>query len=280
MAVVTGRLLDKNLLSPKRTMTFLWGDEIVSTNRYIVEDSVRAKNIKWGISLDMVGENTAITGGSFLIEKMPDPSAIWTRGKDKHTEWGAGDVTIEDMKPHYLNDFLTNRFLEQGRRAGWEVKTNPFEGGSDHVPFLKANIPGVLFWHFTDQFYHTDNDRLDKVSKSTLKNVGTAALVSAYSLLNSDMETAKIIVEEVKKAGVSRLKEELIESQLALGDTASLESQVEIIKAWEDWYTKALSSCTDMVSDPVFVSKEIESAQSEIRSASAECLESLKNTSR
>jgi len=27
------------------------------------------------------------TGGTFLIEKMPDPSAIWTRDNDKHTEW-------------------------------------------------------------------------------------------------------------------------------------------------------------------------------------------------
>ena len=33
------------------------------------------------MSLDMVGEDVKKTGGSFLIEKMPDPSAIWTRGK-------------------------------------------------------------------------------------------------------------------------------------------------------------------------------------------------------
>jgi len=98
-------LIKDNKIAHDRTLTFLWGDEIISTKRYVEEDKARAKNIKWGVSLDMVGENTAITGGTFLIEKMPDPSAIWTRGNDKHTEWGGKVMTLEDMKPHYLNDF-------------------------------------------------------------------------------------------------------------------------------------------------------------------------------
>ena len=119
----------------------------------------------------MVGENTSLTGGSFLIEKMPDPSAIWTRGNDKHSEWGGKALTLEDMKPHYFNDLIIKIFKNQGEYANWVVNTNPFEGGSDHIPFLRANIPGLLLWHFTDQFYHTDNDRIDKVSQETLKNV-------------------------------------------------------------------------------------------------------------
>ncbi|MDP5062771.1 MAG: M28 family peptidase, partial [Maribacter sp.] len=159
MAKTAAKLFAEGKISFKRTMTFLWGDEIISTQRYIQEDSERAKGIKWGISLDMVGENTAVTGGTFLIEKMPDPSAIWTRGKDKHSEWGGEVLKLEDMKPHYLNDFIISTFKEQGEYANWVVETNPFEGGSDHTPFLEADIPGLLLWHFTDQFYHTDNDR-------------------------------------------------------------------------------------------------------------------------
>ena len=53
----------------------------------------------------MVGEDTQKTGGSFLIEKMPDPSAIWTRGTDKHTEWGAGDVTGKRFFPSLFQRF-------------------------------------------------------------------------------------------------------------------------------------------------------------------------------
>ncbi len=268
MATLTAKLLQEVKVNPKRTLTFLWGDEMVSTRRYVQEDKTRAKNIKWGISLDMVGENTAITGGSFLIEKMPDPSAIWTRGNDKHTEWGGSKMKLDQMKPHYLNDFLIEQFQAQGKRANWEVNTNPFEGGSDHVPFLSENIPSVLFWHFTDQFYHTDNDRLDKVSKETLKNVGTAALVSSYKLINADKNTAKVIIKNIESAAIARLNEELKQGQLAIKKGDKLETQIEIIEAWEDWYVKALATTSDMVPNKTTIQGDIEKTQALIQDTS------------
>ena len=277
MAKTTASLIKRNEIDHKRTLTFLWGDEIISTKRYVEEDSLRAKDIKWGISLDMVGENTAITGGSFLIEKMPDPSAIWTRGNDKHTEWGGKVMTLEEMKPHYLNDFLFSIFKEQGKRANWEVTVNPYEGGSDHVPFLRADIPSVLFWHFTDQFYHTDNDRLDKVSKTTLRNVGTAALASAYALINADENTAKAIIKDIEKAALVRLNEELKQGKLAIEQGESKDLQIEIIKAWEDWYVRALASSIDMLSDESLIKDDIKESQILIQASTMELMKQLKD---
>lgn len=277
MATLTAKLIKSKRLSLNRTLTFLWGDEIISTQRYIEDDSIRAKGIKWGISLDMVGENTDITGGTFLIEKMPDPSAIWTRGNDKHTDWGGRPLTLDQMKPHYLNDFLIEKFKYQGETTNWVVGTNPYEGGSDHTPFLEHNIPGVLFWHFTDQFYHTDNDRLDKVSKTTLKNVGAAALVSAYTLLNSDENTAKVIIKTIEIAGIERLNEELKQSKIAINNNESLESQIKIIKAWKDWYIKAVESTYDMVANKDLIRKTIESSQNVIKEESQKAINDLSN---
>jgi Zn-dependent M28 family amino/carboxypeptidase len=266
MASITAKLIKEGKIAPKRTLTYLWGDEIVSTRRYVQEDSIRRKDIKWGISLDMVGENTAITGGTFLIEKMPDPSAIWTRGNDKHSEWGGRKMKAKDMKPHYLNDFVIDRFKAQGKRANWVVETNPFEGGSDHVPFLRGNIPSVLFWHFTDQFYHTDNDRLDKVSKATLKNVGTAALISGLELINSDVESAKKVLITLEKAAVARLNEELKQGKIAIQKGDSIKIQVAIINAWEDWYLKSVQTTTDMVSDTNLITSDLETTKNTIKS--------------
>ncbi|MFD2551450.1 M28 family peptidase [Bizionia sediminis] len=277
MAALSAKLLNENIWNPARTLTFLWGDEIVSTGRYVQEDKTRAENIKWGISLDMVGENTAITGGSFLIEKMPDPSAIWTRGNDKHSEWGGNKMSLDQMTPHYLNDFVIGQFQAQAKRANWEVNTNPFEGGSDHVPFLRSNIPSVLFWHFTDQFYHTDNDRLDKVSKETLKNVGTASLLSAYTLLNANTTTAKMIIEATEKAAISRLNEELKQGRIALKKGDKLAEQMEIIKAWEDWYVKAIGTTIDMVSDENSLKETVNSAQTTIKNKAANIRRELTN---
>lgn len=275
MASLTAKLVKDGRINPKRSLTFLWGDEIVSTGRYVKEDSIRAKDIVWGISLDMVGEDTEKTGGIFLIEKMPDPSAIWTRGNDKHTEWGGSKMNLDQMKPHYLNDFLIKRFKAQGKLANWPVSTNPFEGGSDHVPFLRGNIPSVLFWHFTDQFYHTDNDRIDKVSKTTLKNVGTTALIAAYTLINSDVKTAKETIEEIQSAGIERLNEELKQGMLALEKGDKLATQIEILKAWEDWYNKAIATTSDMVADGSLIESMQMAAKKKISDTTAKHIKEL-----
>ncbi|WP_425638104.1 M28 family peptidase [Algoriphagus yeomjeoni] len=247
MAKITAELIQDKKLELKRTLTFLWGDEIISTRRYIQEKDKREAKINWGISLDMVGENTDVTGGTFLIEKMPDPSAIWTRGEDKHSEWGGSPMTVDQMKPHYLNDFILTNFEAQGEYADWVVKTNPFEGGSDHTPFLQADIPGLLLWHFTDQFYHTDNDRLDKVSQKTMVNVGTAALVSAYTLLNADSKTVDQLILMIAAKAHIRLLTEVQLSKKAITEGGSKEDEQKILDTWADYYAKAMDSIKDLV---------------------------------
>jgi aminopeptidase YwaD len=222
MARVAAELLRGRQIEPARTITMLWGLEITSTARYIQQDSARARGIKWGLSLDMVGEDTDKTGGTFLIEKMPDPSAIWTRGEDRHSEWGGRPLTKDEMTPHYFNDVVLNRALEQAATNGWVVRTNPFEGGSDHTPFLRAKIPGLLLWHFTDQFYHTDGDRIEMVSSGTLKNVGVTALVTALALTGADGAMTRAMVAEVEGAARARLQIEAHLSAAALRAGARL----------------------------------------------------------
>jgi aminopeptidase YwaD len=246
MARVTAKLVKDNQLAPDRTITFLWGDEIVSTQRYITDDASRAKGIKWGLSLDMVGEDIDKTGGSFLIEKMPDPSAIWTRGKEKHTEWGGSVLKESQLLPHYFNDFILNRCNQQAKESGWIVNSNPFEGGSDHTPFLEAKIPGVLMWHFTDVFYHTDSDRLINVSAKEMKNVGISALASAFSLCSGNEESAIFFIDEIKTNALTRLMTEFDLSKAAIKNGASVNEEKHILEVWANYYVSALEKMTEI----------------------------------
>ncbi len=229
-----------------RTVTFLWGNEIAFTRAFLAEDSVRASRVRWGMSLDMVGENTAITGGSFLIEKHPDPSAIWTRGEDRHSEWGGSPIEKSALMPHYLNDFVIARCREQGRADDWVVNTNPYEGGSDHIPFLRAGIPAVLLWHFTDVFYHTDNDRLANVSPRTLANVGRCALVSAMTLTGADGATARFIAAEVAHAAEQRLAAEGALGRAAIASGGAADAEGEILDTWAGWYRQAVAAVSEV----------------------------------
>jgi len=278
MARLTAELYQAKKINPKRSLTFLWGDEIVSTRRYITEDTTRAKDIMWGMSLDMVGEDTKKTGGSFLIEKMPDPSAIWTRGTDKHTEWGAGDVSEKDLFPHYFNDFIFDICKTQGKFANWTVNYNPFEGGSDHTPFLQNKIPGLLMWHFTDVFYHTDNDRIDKVSSTEMKNVGISGLTAAYTLISADENTAIATVSQIKADALIRLKTEFELSKKAIAEGKSADDEKHIIEVWCKWYADALATIKKMPvkAETTRVGSSIKFATNEIEKQTKAYLEELR----
>ena len=246
MARVLGVLVQRQRVTPRRTITMLFGNEISQTQNYLAADTVRTRGVRWGMSLDMVGEDTRKTGGTFLIEKMPDPSAVWTRGDDKHTEWGGSPMTMAQLKPHYYNDLVLARCLDQAEGRGWVVRTNPYEGGSDHVPFLRFDKPGVLLWHFTDVFYHTDADRLDKVSAEELENSATCAMLVALTLASADGETTRSLVTEVGRAAIARLNTELALSKAAVAAGADAKKETEILRAWTTWYDGALAKMEDI----------------------------------
>lgn len=269
MARTAASLVRGNVVSPARTLTFLWGDEIRATARFLAEDSVRRAGVRWGMSLDMVGENTARTGGTFLIEKMPDPSAVWIRGADQHSEWGGRPLTRDKVWPHWFNDFARARCLDRAARTGWVVKANPFEGGSDHTPFLDAKIPAVLFWHFTDQYYHTDRDRIEMVSPATLANVGNCALVTGLLLTSGDRAVTTAMMGELTGTAERVLAEQgaLADSARRAGSTPAAER--ETLESWRDFYLGALARVPDVDLRPATLAAEVARLQERVRAAAA-----------
>jgi hypothetical protein len=62
---------------PARTITFLWLDEMRGSRQWLESHPDLARGVQYMFSLDMTGQDTSKTGGTFLIEKAPDPSAVW-----------------------------------------------------------------------------------------------------------------------------------------------------------------------------------------------------------
>ncbi len=270
MARVAAQLVQRGAANPQRTVTFLWGDEIRSTDRFLKEDSVRRTGVKWGMSLDMVGENTARTGGTFLIEKMPDPSAVWVRGEDKHSEWGGRPLAEKDIRPHWFNDFVRQRCLDRAAQTGWVVKANPFEGGSDHTPFLNAQIPAVLLWHFTDQHYHTDLDRIDMVSATSLGNVGACALTTGLLLADGSRAVVVAALEELTRAAEKELATQKALGRDTLSRGGNAESERHIIDAWRDFYLGAIDRIPEIAVGPVNLTAALAAARQRVTAAARE----------
>ena len=231
---------------PDRTLTFMWVDEVRGSRQWIASRPKEARGVRFMFSMDMTGEDTAKTGGTFLIEKQADPSAVWPRPSDPHTEWGAREVTADSLKGSLLNDLHLAVCLRRASDTGWVVRTNPYEGGSDHTAFASAGVPSLLNWHFTDRFYHTNQDRPDKTSPAEMEHVGVAVATSAWFLASADAIDAAAVVDLLSSAAARRLaleREQGAQLVAAAGDRPSAEAiESKVLAAWIKWYQEALDS--------------------------------------
>ncbi len=240
---------------PERTITLLWLEEISGSRHWLQDHANVARNVRYMFSMDMTGEDVSKTGGNFLIERWPDPGAVWDRPWDPHTEWGRGDVQPDALKGDLINDLHLAICMQVARKTGWVVKTNPYEGGSDHTVFGSAGIPSVLDWHFTDRFYHTNLDTPDKTSAAEMRNVGVAVAASAWLLASSRESTAVAIAGLVASAGKARIAlEEHQGGALAAGSAeaqSAMQKQALIVASWRKWYAEAIRSASRLVVGPV-----------------------------
>lgn len=219
------------LAGPARTITFLWVDEIRGSEQWVKDDAERVKRVVAMLSLDMTGEDTAKTGGTFLIEKSPDPSAVWDRPSDPHSEWGAGKVDPALVRGSFLNDLHLAVALRRARDTGWVVRTNPYEGGSDHTVFTRAGVPALLNWHFTDRYYHTNLDTIDNTSPAEMQHVAIVVGTTAYYLASAGGDDLADLTRLIETARDARM-----ETEKRNGATA------EILDAWRRWYAEAVES--------------------------------------
>ncbi len=231
---------------PERTLTFMWVDEIRGSREWLTRHPVEARAVQYMFSMDMTGEDTSKTGGTFLIEKQADPTAVWPRPSDPHSEWGAGQVRADSLKGSLLNDVHIAVAERRARDTGWVVRTNPYEGGSDHTVFAGAGVPSLLNWHFTDRFYHTNQDRPDKTSAQEMEHVGLTVATSAWLLASADARDAEVIVDLIEGAATRRLALERRQGPgivAAAADRAKAEAvEQQVLQAWIKWYGEALES--------------------------------------
>jgi hypothetical protein len=248
-AVILG-LHNKSIPAPGRTLTFLWGDEIRASRQWIADHPAEAKQVRYMFSLDMTGEDATKTGGPFLIEKAPDPSAAWSRPSDPHTEWGSTPVKASSLKGTLLNDVFLAVCQRRAKRTGWVVRTNPYEGGSDHSVFLAAGVPSLLAWHFPDRFYHASLDRPEMTSPAEMRHVGVSIAATGLLLAGASPADAAAVVRLLERAASARLALEARQGAAlakAASDPSAAEStEAAVTAAWSRWYAEALRSVLDL----------------------------------
>jgi len=175
---------DKAIPAPRRTIRFLWGNEISGTTAWMFKHPELSEKLLVALNFDMAGANTKTTD-SYLRMK-----------------------TTPDARPSVLNALIGDllRFVDQAEIRTTQGENAPFNyrlvplaavtSGSDHSVFLAAGIPTMQFNYWPDNFYHSSEDRIVHVDPTELKRVGVVALSAfAYLAVAGGDEAARLAWE-------------------------------------------------------------------------------------
>jgi len=202
-------LIDKGLIDrPKRSMHFVWGDEFSATAPWASNNRAITDNALCNINLDMVGINLKHNNSFYTLHR---------------TTYG---------NPHYINDVAENFFIymsetnrhsilapargteytkpvvaPSGSDDSFVIAISEHYGSSDHEVFNDwgIQVPGVIMITWPDQYYHTSEDRVDKLDATQLKRATVLAAVTAYTIAVADEEGALRIGAEVVANANKRL---------------------------------------------------------------------------
>lgn len=205
-------LVDEGRLPrPRRTIRFLWVPEISGTISYVGAHREQISRALCNINLDMVGLRLAESRSFFCFMR---------------TSYG---------NPHFLNDVMENVYRYVGEATRSYV-TNPTAegmnrrivapsgsedpmyyyvgtafGGSDHMVFNDwgVGVPGIVMNTWPDPWYHTSEDRPDKIDPTQMKRAAIITAASAYTIASADDRTAGHIAAEIVSNAAGRLGHQL-----------------------------------------------------------------------
>ncbi len=248
-------IVDGRVERPRRGIIFVWGAALMGTRSLTAHYPEIVEELHSATVVNMVGRRRESDGGTLLVERVPDPSSLWTRPPDSHTEWGAARPPHWPFRGHYLSELSEAVARNAGTRwPEWKVGRNPFEGGSDHDYLLEMLIPAQRLWNFPDPYYRSSMDTPDRTDPQLLAATTLAIAAIAYETALADPHTAILILELVEEAARQRMSVTLDQATRNLAEADSLAPgsaerggprwrlENDILNAWKLWYAEALDS--------------------------------------
>ena len=204
-------IADGRLPRPKRTIRFLWAPEFSGTVPYVKANKDRMRKTLCDINLDMVGVGLTRSLAFFTIMR---------------TTYG---------NPHYINDVMENYYRyvgETNRSYVTNGMSGAFQkrivapsgteepmyyyigthfGASDHEVFNDwgVGVPGVVMNTWPDQWFHTSQDRPDKIDPTQMKRAVVIGAAAAYTIAAADDRSACQIAAEIVSNASGRIGHQL-----------------------------------------------------------------------
>ncbi len=215
LRALTKLIAEGILPQPRRTIYFIWPNEISGTYEFIKQNSQLVDKWSININMDMVGESLRKSNSWFTMSECPNFLPSYLDGLAKsimNYVWRSNDIV-------YLRDVPRGRpggqyfpipmMEKNGTIDAFRFFIHTATGGSDHICFNNSSVavPGVEFFTWPDQWYHADTDTPDKSDPTQMKRVAFIGAACAYAAAHCTDEVLPGLLAVASEFGYQRIAE-------------------------------------------------------------------------
>ncbi len=259
-------IADGTLPQPRRTIHFLWPNEISGTYEFIKQTPGFAERLSNNINMDMVGEALRMNNSWFTMSECPNHLPNYIDGlatSMMNYVWRTNDIVYLPGAPRGRPGgqyFPVPMMEKNGSLDAFRFFVHQATGGSDHLCFNNASVavPGIEFFTWPDQWYHADTDTPDKSDPTQMKRVAFIGAASAWAAVNCTDDVLDGLVDVTSSFGYSRIAERelprafgYIEAATADDLGAAMARAVNLVRFAAQREIEALESIEDMYSGSV-----------------------------
>jgi aminopeptidase YwaD len=223
LRALTKLIASGQLPKPRRTIHFLWPNEISGTYEFIKQHPGFADKLSININMDMVGEALRKNNAVFTMSECPAhlPSYLdGLAGSLLNYVWRTNDIVYLPDAPRGRprGQFFPAPMVEKsGSGDAFRFFIHRATGGSDHICFNNPSVavPGIEFFVWPDQWYHTDHDTPDKGDSTEMKRVAFIGAAAAWAAADCSDEVLPGLADAVSEFGYSRIAERDIPRAMA-----------------------------------------------------------------
>jgi hypothetical protein len=213
---------------PRRTIYFLWPNEISGTYEFIKQTPGYPDRLSININMDMVGEWLRKNNAWFTMSECPSHLPSYLDGLARsmmNYVWRTNDIVYLPDSPRGRpgGQYFPIPMMEKnGSTDAFRFYIHRATGGSDHICFNNPSVavPGIEFFTWPDQWYHADTDLPDKSDPTQMKRVAFIGAASAWAAANCTDEVVGGLAESTSEFGYERVAERDLPAAMALLESA------------------------------------------------------------
>ena len=224
---------------PRRTIYFLWPNEISGTYEHFTQHPGFTEKISTNINMDMVGEGLRKNNAILTMSESTNHLPSYLDGLSEslcNYVWRMNDIVYLPGSPRspYGQIFPVPIWEKNGSRDAFRYDIQPPSGGTDHICFNNPSVavPGIGFCAWPDQWYHADTDTPDKSDPTQLKRMAFIGTAMAWATANCTDEVLEILLDEVSDFGYERVaRQELSQAMKFINHAEAKTLQDSTLKA-------------------------------------------------